>query len=254
VAAEFSDVPTVRWLIRHKFAVNRNAARNAAARNDIPMLHDLMAYGIPLGYKPIWNIYEAAICNGHLPIIKWMIDNGMDWNSFIIDYNDGVQGKLYRNSKFIEMCQKAASIGSQDIILFMHQNGCKFDITVLNHALKNGHFELAQFLYDIIPGSQRNQYVTEQFAWTAGFFGNRDIIRQVAAKQSNLLHAIKGAAAAGRIDVIDEIVLHNASLDIVLHTVSEEAVNSTNAQTTDWLKKHNRTLENDTPFKFGSFE
>ncbi len=115
--------------------------------NNLPLLQLAKEKGCKISnastcyYVPLCDHYtkiEEWTCalvakNGHLSILKFLIDNDCKWN-----YN---------------ACAYAIENGHLDVLKYLYQNGCKMDKSLYNIALSKGYVEIIKWFEEIGFGS-----------------------------------------------------------------------------------------------------
>ena len=72
-----------------------------------------------------YDVCEMAAKNGWLDLLKWVRQNGCEWNSHV--------------------CSNAAHSGHLEVLKWARQNGCEWNRNVCMFASKNKHYEVLKW-------------------------------------------------------------------------------------------------------------
>jgi hypothetical protein len=177
-AARSGSIGLLKWLRQHGSALNAETCAGAAAGAHIHVLQYLHDEGCE------WDesACSTAAWHGHLPTLQWLHEQGCPWdpNEICGDaaYSDSINMLLYLKQQgcehkedamvgaaegaklavchFLiaeqcpcdaEACAEAAARGHLEIVRFLHESGCPWDVdTICVRAAESGHIELLQYL------------------------------------------------------------------------------------------------------------
>lgn len=120
-AVDFGDITNIKYLINNGYEFGCAEFETACRWRRLDIIKVLHAVNCP------FNSYVAvaAIKNGDLTNIKWLLDNG---------YSFG-----YREFK-------VAAFGSLDVVKLLHYYGCEWDTITFDNAARCGNLEMMKYL------------------------------------------------------------------------------------------------------------
>eukprot|EP00953_Heterococcus_sp_UTEX-ZZ885_P031703 16610-Heterococcus_DN1.PRE.7 len=177
-AARSGSIDSLRWLIQHVSALNAETCAGAAAGAHIHVLQYLRDEGCE------WDecTCSTAAWHGHLPTLQWLHEQGCPWdpNEICGDaaYSGSIKMLVYlreQGCQYVEdtmmsaamkgqlavcqylvaeqclcdtrACGEAASGGHMEIVRFLHESGCPWDVDTIGvRAAESDNVELLRYL------------------------------------------------------------------------------------------------------------
>ena len=191
----------------------------------------LVKYYLEQGAKLNKKILRLAAKNGHLDVIKYLVDGvnkGRASHVFLIE-----QGADIHNDDE-ETLRLAAEKGRLDVVKYLVEQGADLharDEEALRLAAENGHLDVVKYLVDVVnKGRASHVFLVEHGAdlhvrdeealrWAAAN-GHLDVIKYLVEHGANIHDrnddALKRAAINGKLDVVKYLLEQGADLSVLL--------------------------------------
>jgi len=129
-AAKFGCIEIIKWLRQKGCPWDEYAFKYAIQNDQLNVVKWLYENKCP---RHTWMCIDTAAEHGRLEILKWFrLINGEHWN--------------WQQSDDI-WCSSAAENGHLDVLIYLHDNGCKADtVSCYTSATRGGHLEILRWL------------------------------------------------------------------------------------------------------------
>ena len=151
------------------------------------------------------TISNSTIKNGHFDIVRYLHENGCHWNewSCTIAAENGhleILKYLHKNGRSWDRytCMGAAENGHLEVLKYLHENGCPWDTHSFFPAIENGHLNILRYLHE--NGCHWNVYVCSHAVKNGHF----DVVRYLHENGCpwNENECTNAAARNGHFDIL----------------------------------------------------
>lgn len=122
----FSNLNCTQWwdrITREMIAENLQSGREAESDEGRAPLSEGDIRGLNRT-----DVFTAAAKYGDMEVIKWMHQNGFEWN--------------------VDVCSEAAAAGNLELLKYLHVNGCPWEEFTCTVAAEKGHLKVLQYLHE----------------------------------------------------------------------------------------------------------
>lgn len=125
------DVEPLRWLYEHGYFIDFPVANGAATCGNIDVLYFIQSVG-PESARVDGIAIACAAANGHLNVLKFLIQQQTEWNLPQGWITDGLS--------------RAIEAGHLHVVQCLHENGYMCEESAIDMAAANGHLDVVMYL------------------------------------------------------------------------------------------------------------
>ncbi|POM66555.1 Hypothetical protein PHPALM_17568 [Phytophthora palmivora] len=182
------------------------------------------------------NVLEIAATHGHLDVVKWLYERGMDWHT-LQSMDKSASGYIEKTWLFqhclSDALKLAAAHGHLEVVEWIYNNRtdkCETTSRIINRAVANGHLAIVQWLHSVSGESCSADAVD-----AAAKNGHLEILQWL---QSNDLltcttDAMDGAAENGHLEIVKW--LHKTSTSGCSSLILYRAACNGHLEIVEWL-------------------